>query len=319
METAKRDSFIISSAQTRQLFVEASKVSQSAEPILIIGETGAGKEVLARYIHAESKRANGPFIPLNCAAMPETLVESELFGYRKGAFTDARMDKSGVIELANGGTLFLDEVAELPGASQAKLLRVLETGEFMPLGSVQFRRSDFRLVCATNKNLQKERQAFRDDLFYRISTFTLFLIPLRERREEIPLFVESFLSRNGRPGVTISPQALELLLCYTWPGNIRELRNVIHHALALAEDEIRPEHLPQWLLDFCPRRDVMESDDVQAKLECFERCMMKSYLDKGMSVQELSKVIGVPQSTVYRKLKKGGVASPRKGKASRSE
>ncbi|MBI2060339.1 MAG: sigma 54-interacting transcriptional regulator [Nitrospirae bacterium] len=307
--------FMIESDLTRGLYSEAGKVSQSTEPILIIGETGTGKEVLARHIHNRSTRSSGPFIPLNCAAMPETLVESELFGYRKGAFTDAKSDKSGVIEMANGGTLFLDEIAELPGPAQAKFLRVLETGEFMPLGTVQFRRSDFRLVCATNKNLQKDRRDFRDDLFYRVSTFTLFLPPLRDRKDEIPLFVNSFLNRNGREAASISTQAMELLLCYTWPGNIRELRNVMHHALALAENEIRPEHLPKWLLDFCPRRDVMESDDVGAKIACFERCLMQSYLDRGASVGELSKVIGVPQSTVYRKLKKGGVLTPKKAKS----
>lgn len=305
---------IVASDVTRGLYVEAARVSQSDESVLIIGETGTGKEILARYVHSQSPRASGPFIALNCAAMPETLVESELFGYRKGAFTDAKTDKSGVVELASTGSLFLDEIAELPGSAQAKFLRVLETGEFMPLGSVQFRRSNFRLICATNRNLQKNRETFRDDLFYRVSTFTLFLPALRDRRDEIPLFVKSFLERNGRPGATMSSQAMELLLCYAWPGNIRELRNVVHHALALADREIRPEHLPKWLLDICPRRDVMDSDNVRDKVACFERCLMQAYLDRGMSVQELAKIIGTPQSTVYRRLKRGGIATPKKAK-----
>ncbi len=229
----------------------ATKVARHPSPVLITGESGTGKELVARLIHGESDRANSIFVPLNCGAIPETLLESELFGYLRGAFTGADRDKPGLFETASGGTLFLDEIGEMPPALQVKLLRVLQEGEVRRLGDNKPRAVDVRLVSATNKDLEDEigRGRFRSDLFYRIAVVPIHLVPLRQRREEVPLLVRHFIEQNNRrlrlDIAGVDPDAMRLLLEYRWPGNVRELENTIERAMVLTEsDRITPADLP---------------------------------------------------------------------------
>jgi transcriptional regulator with GAF, ATPase, and Fis domain len=227
--------------------------SAAGSPITVLleGETGTGKELVARAIHRTSARAEGPFLAVNCAALPETLLESELFGHRRGAFTGAIHDQRGLFEAAEGGTVLLDEIGEMPGAMQAKLLRVLQEGEVVPLGDTRPRPIDVRVIAATNRDLRAEVDArqFREDLFYRIAAFPIRLPPLRDRRDDIPLLADCFLAsaaqRNGKTIGGIEPEALERLVAYDWPGNVRELQNEIERAVALAPsgERIATAHL----------------------------------------------------------------------------
>lgn len=222
--------------------------------VLILGETGTGKELVARSLHEQSLRAEKPFVPVNCGAIPENLVESELFGHRKGAFTGAETHRKGLVEVADGGTLFLDEVGELDKQIQVKFLRFLESGEIRRVGENEPFRVNVRVICATNRSLREMVEAgeFRQDLFFRINTFEIHLPPLRERREDIPELVDHLIERHARqrkkPGV--SPEAIAVLQAYEWPGNVRELANVVERALILAGDgPITPDHLPLHIRD----------------------------------------------------------------------
>jgi DNA-binding NtrC family response regulator len=219
--------------------------------VMILGETGTGKELVARNLHDKSKRVAHAFIPVNCGALPENLVESELFGHRKGAFTGADVHRKGLFEVANGGTLFLDEVGELDKSVQVKLLRFLESGEVRRVGENDPFRVDVRILCATNRNLRDmiEADTFREDLFFRLNTFEIYLPSLRERRSDLPLLAQHMLSRyaarRGGHSPTLTPEAIEHLSSHDWPGNIRELANAIERAVILSGGEpIRPEHLP---------------------------------------------------------------------------
>jgi transcriptional regulator with PAS, ATPase and Fis domain len=228
----------------------AARAAASPISLLLRGETGVGKEVLARKIHASSKRASGPLVAINCAGLTEALIESELFGYQKGAFTGAVQPKPGLIEAAHGGTLFLDEVGEMPAGQQAKLLRVLETREVLPVGALKPRTVDVRFVAATNRDLENEAMAgrFRSDLFFRLNGLCLWIPPLRERLGEIPTLANRFIAQMsqtlGRTPPVLSDEVLDLLRVHPWPGNIRELKNVIERAVVLCDGpELRPEHL----------------------------------------------------------------------------
>jgi Nif-specific regulatory protein len=244
----------------QEVFRLMDSAAGSPIAVLIEGETGTGKELVARGIHRASARADAPFIGVNCAALAETLLDSELFGHRKGAFTGAVQDRRGVFEAADGGTIFLDEVGEMPLAMQAKLLRVLQEGEVTPVGDHRLRRVDVRVVCATNRDLTADAAAghFRSDLYYRLAAFPIRLPPLRERAEDIPLLTERILrehaERHGRPLPVLTPAALERLLAFAWPGNVRELQNELERALALAGagQPIRPEHLSAKLTGPAP-------------------------------------------------------------------
>ena len=228
---------------TDELITKVQQVASSTATILITGESGTGKEVFANAIHALSPRINKPMIKVNCGAFPDTLLESELFGYEKGAFTDAKASKPGRFELADEGTLFLDEIGEMPKSLQVKLLRVLQDGKFERLGGTKPLCVDVRLIAATNKDLTMEVEAgnFRNDLFYRLNVITLELPPLRSRREDIPLLVDCFLKKYAekaeKPIRGISRQALEALEAYHWPGNIRELENAIEQAAVLTQSQ----------------------------------------------------------------------------------
>lgn len=228
-----------------------SKVAPTDSTILILGETGTGKELVARALHDQSLRADKPFVPINCGALPENLIESELFGHRKGAFTGADENRVGLFEVANGGTLFLDEIGELPKAMQAKLLRFLESGEVRRVGDNEPFICDVRVVCATHRHLDEmvKDEEFREDLWYRINTFEIHLPPLRDRIDDIPVLACHLASRfrNSLSSETavFSPETVELLQSHSWPGNVRELANVVEHAMILADElPILPEHLP---------------------------------------------------------------------------
>jgi DNA-binding NtrC family response regulator len=230
-------------------------VAPTDSTVLILGETGTGKELAARTIYQQSKRAELPFVPVNCGALSENLVESELFGHRKGAFTGADRDHKGLFEVANGGTLFLDEVGELNKNIQVKLLRFLESGEIRRVGETEPFRTDVRVLCATNRDLRAmiKEDLFREDLYFRINTFEIRLPPLRERRSDIPALARHLLARAARRPVDqvadlLSPEAVDVLLDYDWPGNVRELANVMEHATIIAGgDRILPEHLPHHI------------------------------------------------------------------------
>ncbi|MEW5726173.1 MAG: sigma 54-interacting transcriptional regulator, partial [Thermodesulfobacteriota bacterium] len=240
----------------RDLLETAGKAAWSKAPVLLCGETGTGKEVLARFIHRRSPRADGPLVAFNCGAVPENLLESELFGYHKGAFTGADRDKPGLAEKADQGTLFLDEIGEMPRPLQVKLLRFLQEGGFVPLGGDQPVRVDARVVAATNKDLEKAlaEGSFRLDLYYRLNVFCFHLPPLRERKEDIPALAGHFLTRYNLENHALvrglKDEALAALDRYDWPGNVRELENVIHRAVVLAgAGRLGVEHLPPRLAD----------------------------------------------------------------------
>ena len=297
--------FVVESEGMERLLQKAERIARTDEPILILGETGTGKDLLARWIHAHSPRADRPFLPLNCTALPDTLIESELFGYRKGAFTDARSDKEGLFQAAKGGTIFLDEIGELPQGVQLKLLRVLEAHEIMPIGGREPVHVDFRLITATNRDLlhNREENRFRDDLFYRIAVFILQVPPLRERLEEIPALADYFASEVN-PNLRIAPHVIERLMCYAWPGNIRELRNVIRHAALLTEkDLIEMEHLPEPLQDHCRAPNILLRGRLKDKIRCFEQTLLQRYIEEfGGDVSRALRELGIARSTFYRKM-----------------
>ncbi len=242
------------SPRIQRIFRFISKIAPTESAVLITGESGTGKELLARSIHYQSRRAHKPFLALNCGALPENLLESELFGHVRGSFTGATSDKKGLFEQADGGTLFLDEVGELLQPSQVKLLRVLQDGEVRRVGANVSVRVDVRIISATNRDLRADMEEgrFREDLYYRLNVFQIEIPPLRERREDIPLlaayFLERYATKMKKAVSDFSPEAQELLLRYPYPGNVRELENAVQRAVALAEDVvIRPEDLPPLL------------------------------------------------------------------------
>ena len=233
-----------------------AKVAPTDSTVLILGETGTGKELVARSVHEQSLRADMPLVPINCGALPENLIESELFGHRKGAFTGADEQRTGLLQVANGGSLFLDEIGELPKAMQSKLLRFLESGEVRRVGDNESFHCDVRVVCATNRDLGEmvATGEFREDLWFRINTFEIHLPPLRERIDDIPVLARHLAARfsgpRGSADEIFTPEALEMLEEHTWPGNVRELANVIEHAMILCDAlPIHPEHLPRRFFD----------------------------------------------------------------------
>ncbi len=231
----------------RDVLSLASKVIQSDATVLISGESGTGKEILARAIHYNGPRRDGPFIEVNCSALPESLMESELFGHRKGSFTGAVRDKKGLFQAAHGGTIFLDEIGEISLSVQVTLLRVLQTREITPIGSTDKVRVDVRVIAATNSDLERamEERTFREDLFYRLNVFPIQLPPLRKRLEDVPDLIQHFLKDHGRTMESVHPDALQVLVGYKWPGNIRELENVVERACLVSDDEIiKPGDLP---------------------------------------------------------------------------
>ncbi len=290
----------------KNIFDDALIAASTDEPILILGETGTGKEVLARYIHQNSNRKDKIFIPINCAAIPPNLLESELFGYKKGAFTGADRDKKGILEEANGGTVFLDEIGELPIESQVKILRAIEEKEIISVGDTKPKQIDVRFIASTNVDLKAkvERGEFRKDLYYRLSVFVYKLPPLRDRIYDLPEFVKYFIQSSGKD-VKIDPAVMELFFCYPWPGNIRELRSVLVYAIAKSNGEkIQIEHLPDYLIHFCNHPEILRGNDARKKLECFEAYLISETLKEHPEPKEAARFLGISLRTFYRKLKK---------------
>jgi DNA-binding NtrC family response regulator len=265
----------------QEIYAKIEQVSDSRTTVLVTGESGTGKELVAKALHYNSTRRERPFIALNCAALPETLIESELFGHEKGSFTDATARRVGQFELANTGTLFLDEIGDLSPMTQAKLLRVLQEREFTRIGGVQSIKVDVRIVAATNKNLDElvRKGQFREDLYYRINVIALYLPPLRERGEDIPLLAKHFLAKRveeeKRAPIEFGKEALELLSRYPWPGNVREMENIIEQAFIWSQHapQITPEHLPTILKG--DSRSSSLRDDTLAGRMSLEKAVME--------------------------------------------
>jgi Nif-specific regulatory protein len=296
----------------RQIYEQISQVARTNATALLRGESGTGKELVARAIHHNSPRAGMPFIKVNCAALPEPLFESELFGHERGAFTGALSRKKGRFELAQGGTLFLDEIGELPLTTQAKLLRVLQFREFERLGGTQTLHTDVRIVAATNADMERAVQngTFREDLYYRVNIFTITLPPLRDRRADIPALAEYFLSRlateHERRITRISSAALDLLSQYSWPGNVRELENVIERAVVVCSGSVVQEgDLPEALRAAKHNGDRMTLGEAVDRLE---RQMVEDALrtERG-NIAAAARVLGTTERIVRYKARKLGV------------
>ncbi len=308
-ELAGMDEIIGKSEGMKRVFEMVETVADTDSTVLIRGESGTGKELVARAIHSRSKRRYFPIVAVNCGAIPETLLESELFGHEKGAFTGAQYRRKGKIELAGGGSLFLDEVGDISPKMQVDLLRVIENKKFNRLGGNEEIQIDFRLICATNKNLEKlvEEEKFREDLYYRINVFIICIPPLRERRSDIPDLAEHFVRKYSRsmskPVKKISSGALELLMTYFWPGNVRELENAIERAMVIGKkSEITLEDLP---LHINGDRQKMEN---YTRLEDLEKQHIEKILSEtGGNVTRTAGLLGIDRVTLYNKIKKFGI------------
>ncbi len=303
---AARPPLVFSSRVMWELIETVKKVAQSDFPVLISGESGTGKELIATTIHRESRRAGWPFVPSNCGAGPENMIESELFGFEKGAFTGAQSRKLGLLEVADKGSLFLDEIGDMPPALQVKLLRVIETGRFFRLGGTREVRVDTRIISATNKDLKAEMEkgSFRQDLFYRIAAFTVHVPPLRERPEDIPLLVENLIKNNPTcKHMRFSQEAIKAVSRYPWPGNVRELQNVIHRALLLSKsDMIEVSDFP---LDLRGDRGTSSVRLEDVEREHILRVLKASGGQRGIAAEAL----GIDPKTLYRKLESYGAGN----------
>jgi len=303
------EDIISQSHQMQNLFGIFPDIAESDCTVLIEGESGTGKELVARAIHNSSFRKDGPFVAVSAGALPDTLLESELFGYKAGAFTDAKKDKPGRFALAEGGTLFLDEIGDVSSAMQVRLLRVLQEHKYEPLGAIDSVETDIRIITATNRGLDKlvEQGKFRDDLYYRINVMRLELPPLRERKEDVPLLVNHFISRFNRlrnKNIScVTDEVLARLLAYNYPGNVRELENIIEHCFVLCQGEIiEQKHLPTSV---CPSPDVDQEMTGGVKtLKQMEAVFIIQTLRRNNGNQAAaSKDLGIDKSTLYRKLK----------------
>ncbi len=318
-------------------FSEVVELGETVAPtdstVLLSGESGTGKEVLARYIHGLSARSEGPFFSINCGALPESLLESELFGHVKGSFTGAVKDKEGLLVAARGGTFFLDEIAEMSPATQVRLLRALQEREVIPVGATEPVLVDVRIIAASNRDLEEEirKGEFRSDLYYRLNVIALHLPPLRDRREDIPLLADHFLSRaeerlsagkgaeageggketgEGADRVpALSDEAMNVLMAYDWPGNVRELENALERAVVVSEgSEILPEHLPERVLEAPRPRIVDEGPPPNPPMEVIERAYIEWVLRaEGGNKSRAAEVLGIDPSTLYRKLNRYGL------------
>jgi len=304
------------SDKMQEVFKTVLKAARTRATILLIGESGTGKELIAKAIHYESDRSKGPFIAINCAAIPENLLEAELFGYEKGAFTGALISKPGKFELANGGTIFLDEIGDLPLSLQAKLLRVIQDKTFERIGGTKPIKVDIRIIAATNKDLEKmvKNGSFREDLYFRLNVIPIFLPPLRERKEDIPLLIDHFLkkfNKEYKKNITINKSAMEKLINYSWPGNVRELENTIERLVILAEkEEITLNDLPFYI-----RQDngskiigVNLKNSLPNQIELIEKKAIEEALKAcNYNQTKAAKMLGLTKRQINYKIKKYGL------------
>jgi len=299
------------SAKMQRLYKMIEKVSQHNYPVLILGESGTGKELVARSIHFMGVRQKKPFVPVDCSGLVPTLIESELFGYVKGAFTGAQHARAGLLETGNGGTVFLDEIGDLPVDLQAKLLRALQEREIRPVGATDRVRIDIRIIAATNRDLELAIRTggFRQDLYFRLNVVQLKLPPLRERKSDIPLLVSSFLEKFSdpqRPLRTISEDAMRRLMAYDWPGNVRELENAVERAVALGSGPILhmgdlPSNLQQGGSD-----KSLDSDELTTLDEMERRAILRALRETNGDKLAAARLLGIGKTTLYRKLKQYG-------------
>ena len=321
---------ISKSKEMQRLFGMLEQVSESDSTILLEGESGTGKELFAKAIHSLSHKKRGPMVTVNCGSLPDTLLESELFGYKAGAFTDAKKDKPGRLALANKGTLFLDEIGDISPALQVRLLRVLQDKVYEPLGSTGSEKADVRIVAATNKNLENlvKEGRFREDLYYRINVIKLVLPPLRKRKEDIPLLIDHFIHKfnhlNGKEIQGLSPEVLPLLMSYDFPGNIRELANIIEYATVVCrESMIALEHLPDYLRESSngPRKIPSGGDQEKGlSLEDIERGFILDALRKNnWNRAATAAQLGIHTTTLWRKIRRLNLHIPKQDGRTRSQ
>lgn len=323
-ELAKQNTFfdiISKNREMQRLFEMLELVSENDTTVLLEGESGTGKELFARAIHSISHRKKGPIVTVNCGALPDTLLESELFGYKAGAFTDAKRDKPGRFAQAEKGTLFLDEIGDISPMLQMRLLRVLQEKVYEPLGSTKSEKADVRIVAATNKNLEElvQQGLFREDLYYRINIVTLCLPPLRDRKEDIPLLLEHFLRRlnsmRGKEIQGISPKAMNILMSYDFPGNIRELENIVEYATVVCKNRlIRRIHLPETLQQKIGLRKIPASEKItgsEPSLAAVEKDIIYRMLRKNNWSRKLAAAqMGIHPTTLWRKMKRLNLEIP---------
>jgi DNA-binding NtrC family response regulator len=293
-----------------------ARVAPTTATVLVVGESGTGKELVARAIHTRSPRAGKAFVPVNCTALSESLLESELFGHARGAFTGAVSAKRGLFEMANDGTLFLDEIGDMGPKMQAQLLRVLQDGEVRPVGGTESIRVDVRLVCATNRDLEADVKTgrFREDLYFRINVVTVRMPPLRERAGDIPILVRHFLAkiarRESRSEASVSPEALEVLCRHSWPGNVRELENAIERAVAVAKGNVvLPSDLPVEVYGGSPAQPGEIFDDRPTLSELEKRYIALILAECGGNKKKAAERLGIDRRTLYRALERAGVAA----------
>ena len=310
-EFPKLDEIVGESPSIQKVFELIQTVSKTDTTVMIRGESGTGKELIARAIHSNSERRYFPIVTINCGAMPEGVLESELFGHERGAFTGAQYRRKGKLELADEGTLFLDEVGNIDMKTQMDLLRVIETKQFTRVGGNEVIKVDFRIVCATNKDLEKAilEGSFREDLYYRLNVFSIVVPPLRERKSDVPILANYFVGKYSRamakPVTAISPEAMDVLVRYNWPGNVRELENAIERAMVVGKPPaIRPDDLPFQLSD---KNDLPHS----GSLSSVERIHISSVLEQqNWNISRSAEVLEIDRVTLYNKIHKYGLRKP---------
>lgn len=316
------------SAPMETVFQTIRQAAPARSTILVTGESGTGKELVARALHRLSQRAAGPFVTVHSGALPPDLLESNLFGHVRGAFTGAVAEKKGLFKVADGGTIFFDEIGTVPLETQAKLLRVLQEREFLPVGAVEPVRSDVRVVAATNADLAKlvEEGKFREDLYYRLCVISIGLPPLRERKEDIPLLVEALVSRaareNDRPVPPVTPAAMKALLDHDWPGNVRELENVLERAVVLGSGLVDLDQLPESVRRSIPRPEAIPADGIAFydAVTRYEKALLASAMQRAGGVQkEAARLLELSPTTLNEMLKRHGMTSRRSPRAAEPE
>ena len=315
-ELEERHEILGNSVPMKALRQQIALTAPTNGRVLIYGESGTGKELVARALHASSSRQSMPFVEVNCAAIPEELIESEMFGHRKGSFTGASEDKAGKFQKADGGTLFLDEIGDMSMKTQSKVLRVLEEQRVEPIGSNQAVSVDVRVLAATNKKLEEEieRNAFREDLFYRLNVIPFYVPALRERTEDIPIlaahFLNAFCAEYGKKPKEFSPAAMEVLLSYPWPGNVRELKNLVERLVIMCPSpKIEPHHLPPELFRGAAKSPLKPYDSLQEARSAYEREFVLRKLEENRwNMTKAAEALGLERSHLYRKMRALGIA-----------